>query len=172
MDDDIYNLYDLHSDPKSLFGYSTRDYRIPELAWHAAIREPELRDLLEPTIAKSPEATYEYAAALGKRFKLGELVIIHNFHYAIKYFKRFFKPNRWPEFEKTITTPINSALFAMALDKPVPEKEKIIATSGPAAMMYVKFVLRGRFPEGENDIFSKDDARRRAYEAYLGRIKS
>ncbi len=164
---EIDNLYDLHTDPKSLFGYSTRSYRIPELAWERAIREPELKNLLEPTIAKSAYATYEYAMTTGKRFIPGEPSLLHNSHFALKYFKRFFRPNRWPELEKTITTPIYAAQYAMVLGKPTPEREKLIATSGTASLTYARYVLGGRFPAGEKDGLLKSPAAAAEYRKFL-----
>lgn len=164
---EIDNIYDLHTDPKSLFGYSTRQYRIPELAWEMAIREPKLKSMLEPTIAKSALATYEYSMATGKRFKPGEPAILHSPYYALRYVKRFFRPDGWPELENNITTPIYAAQYAMILGKPLPSKEKLIATNSVASLTYVRFALHRRFPEGEKDAFLKDQAARAQYLEYL-----
>ncbi len=96
------NLYNLHSNPEQLHGYSIKEYRIPEFAYSLAKTHPELRPNLEPTIMKSPRYAYAYSWHVLKRpWAEAEPVIMKDpktaYHYALHVLKR-----RWPEAEPYI----------------------------------------------------------------------
>ncbi len=61
------SLYDLHSNPEELYGFDIAPYKMPELAYELAKKNPELRPKLEPTIMKDPVHAVLYARHIRKR---------------------------------------------------------------------------------------------------------
>ncbi len=120
------NLYDLHSNPEELHGYSTKEYRVPDLAYKLAIRKPELRTKLESSFMKNPALAYYYTRdVLLKR--------------------------RWPEAEPYIMKdPMYATHYAInVLKRRWPEAEPYIMKDPYYAYMYAKFVLKRRWPDAE-----------------------
>jgi len=73
------NLYSLHSNPEDLYGYSTKEYRIPSLAYDLAKKNPGLRPKLEPAIMKDPHTAYSYAVwIIDRRWPEAEPAIMKN----------------------------------------------------------------------------------------------
>ncbi len=96
------NLYDLHSNPQELHGYSTKEYRVPELAYELALVRPELRPKLEPAIMKHARYAYMYAKYILKRpWPEAEPYIMKDPKWAYWYAAYILK-RRWPEAEPYI----------------------------------------------------------------------
>ena len=100
------NLYQLHSNPESLYKYSEAPYRIPSLAFDIAEKQYQKtgqRDSeLESVIAQDPKLAYRYAySVIKKRWREAESVIARDpkwaFWYAVDVIKK-----RWPEAETVI----------------------------------------------------------------------
>ena len=119
------NLYDLHSNPEQLHGYSTKEYRVPELAYELAEKRPDLRSKLEPTIMKITKYAYWYAKSILKR--------------------------PWPEAEPYIMKDPGYAYYyaLYILERPWPEAEPYIMKDPYYAYAYARYILRRRWPEAE-----------------------
>ena len=100
------NLYQLHNNPQSLYGYKEAPYRIPSIAYELAAkkyRRPEQRDpKLESVIAQDPEWAFWYAYRVIKdRWPESEPVIAQDPGWAYWYARNIIK-DRWPEAESVI----------------------------------------------------------------------
>ena len=100
------SLYQLHSNPESLYKYSEAPYRIPGMAYELAAkkyrrtgqRDPEL----ERVIAQDPWSAYRYAAYVIKdRWPEAEPVIAQDL-YSAYWYARDVIGDRWPEAEPYI----------------------------------------------------------------------
>ena len=132
------NLYDLHSNPEQLHGYSTKEYRVPELAYKLAFWKPELRPKLEPAIMKDPRWAYDYATlVLQRRWAKAEPVIMKDAYYAYYYAKNIMG-RAWPEAEPYIMKdPHYAFLYARnILERRWPDAELYIKTNNMAWSMY------------------------------------
>ena len=97
------NIYDLHSNPEELHGYSTREYKLPEFAYDLAKDNPELRPKLEPVIMKDPEYALKHAMFVkNKPWPEAEPYIMKNPQCAYYYAKDVLDQRRWPEAEPVI----------------------------------------------------------------------
>ncbi len=119
------NLYDLHSNPKELHGYSTKEYSVPELAYELALVMPELRPKLEPAIMKHPRYAYLYA--------------------------KFVLERPWPEAEPYIMKESGIAYWytKLVLKRPWPEAEPAIMKDPYHATVYAIDILKRRWSEAE-----------------------
>ena len=119
------NIYDLHSNPEELHGYSTKEYSIPELAYELALVMPELRPKLEPAIMKHPRYAYLYA--------------------------KFVLERPWPEAEPVIMKdPCYTYYYVKyVLNRPWPEAEPYIMKDSFYAWWYASNILKRRWPEAE-----------------------
>ena len=145
------NLYDLHSNPEELHGYSTREYKIPELAFNLAVNRPGLRPKLEPYIMKDPKWAYWYAKSILKSpWPEAEPVIIKDPTVAADY-AIFILRRPWPEAEPYIMkNAFHAWLYAsQMLKRRWPEAEPYIMKDADSAYLYTKDILRRRWPEAE-----------------------
>ena len=119
------NLYNLHSNPEELHGFDIAPYKMPDLAYELAKKNPELRPKLEPAIMKDPMYAYRYADYILER--------------------------RWPEAEPYIMKdPQYTYWYADAvLERRWPEAEPYIMKDPKWAYWYAKNVLERRWPEAE-----------------------
>jgi len=132
------NLYDLHDNPTQLHGYSTKEHRVPELAYKLAIRNPELRPKLESVFMKDPQLAYAYADnVLRRRWPKAEPFIMKDTHYAYYYAKNIMG-RTWPEAEPYIMKdPHYAFLYARnILERRWLEAEPYIKTNNMAWSMY------------------------------------
>ena len=119
------SLYDLHSNLEVLYGFDIAPYKMPELAYELAVKNPELRPKLEPVIMKDPHLAYEYARnVLKRRWSGAEPSIMKHPGYACLYAKYVLK-GPWPEFEPYIMKDPKMAYY------------------------YAKDILKRRWPEAE-----------------------
>jgi len=119
------NLYNLHSNPKELYGFDVAPYKMPELAYELANTNPELRPKLEPAIMKDPKYAYYYVRDVLKR--------------------------PWPEAEPVIIKdPTVAADYASdVLKRRWPDAEPYIMKDPQWAYSYVRSVLKRAWPEAE-----------------------
>ena len=126
------NLYQLHSNPESLYGYSEAPYRIPSIAYELAAkkyRRTGQRDpKLESVIAQDPYRAYLYA------------------HHFIR--------GRWPEGERVIAQdPGWACEYALnIIGRRWPRAEPAIAQDPWWAYYYARNVINDRWPEAESVI--------------------
>ena len=119
------NLYDLHSNPKELYGFDIAPYKLPWLAYDLAMKNSKLRPKLEPAIMKDPEWAYEYALyVLERPWPEAEPVIMKDPKYAYLYARDVIR-RRWPE------------------------AEQYIMENSRCACLYARYVLKRRWPEAE-----------------------
>ena len=96
------NIYDLHSNPKELFGYDIAVSRVPDVFMPEVMKKKKRRPDLEPYIMKDPESAYYYAKnILEKRWAEAEPHIMQNPTWAYAYARNILK-KRWPEAEPYI----------------------------------------------------------------------
>ena len=101
------NLYDLHSNPKELHGFNIAPYKIPELAYFLAKRNPALIPELEPAMMKDPCWACIYATNILKRRWLeAEPAIAKDPQWAY-YYAKFVLKRPWPEAEPYIMKDLN-----------------------------------------------------------------
>jgi lambda repressor-like predicted transcriptional regulator len=126
------NLYKLHTNPESLYGYKKATERVPDIAWETHKRNHDKLRELEDTWTKSAQYSYWYARDILK--------------------------NRFPKGEDTIATnDVASFLYAVFVLRPLgiigfPKGEDAIATNAEYSYLYAKSVLEGKFPKGEDAI--------------------
>lgn len=147
------NLYSLHSDPKSLFGYKEATERVPAVAWE--VHENDLDKLreFEHIWAKSAKYSYYYAAHIIKRrFPKGESAIATDQGFSFAYAKDVLN-GRFRQGEPEIARHPESYWYALViLGDRFPEGEPAIATDAEYSYEYAKNVLEKRFPLGEPTI--------------------
>ena len=136
----IQTLYDLHSNPDQLHGYSTKEYRVPELAYELARARPELRPKLESTIAKDAEHAYWYAVFVKGKFPEGEPAIAKNPKFARLYAAAIGK-GRWRPGEAAIATDARESYeYAKIIQGRFPAGEAAIAKSPRFSAYYKEFL--------------------------------
>ena len=97
------NIYDLHSDPKELFGYDIAVSRVPDIFMPEVIKKKRRRPDLEPYIMKDPKWAYSYAInVLKKRWPEAEPTIMKDARWAYEYARNILNDCRWPEAEPHI----------------------------------------------------------------------
>lgn len=154
------NLYNYHSDPKSLKNHDTAHESVPKLAWHSVARadmsnkeHAEEMKRKEHVWAKDPYTAFSYASWTHKPFPLGEKALAKNAEYAFRYATRITK-KRFPEAEKEIAESNFAYDYAMAIIKgrwPIAEKKwlKQFAENDSRApdMLMMNDYIRLHFPE-------------------------
>jgi len=96
------NLYNLHSNPEELHGFDIAPYKLPDLAYELAKKNPELRPKLEPVIMKDPRSAYYYVKDVReRRWPEAEPYIMKDAMRAYMYARHILK-RRWPEAEPYI----------------------------------------------------------------------
>ena len=119
------NLYQIHSNPETLYGYKEAMTQVPSVAWENTNHNQKKKleslwatdakwsyqyahvvlngrfPLGEAAIAKDAERSYQYARdVLVGRFPLGEAAIAKNTEYSYKYAREVLKdpdPRTWSE---------------------------------------------------------------------------
>jgi hypothetical protein len=137
------NLYNLHTDPKSLKHHDFHHNTVPDLFWDKYGNNPAELKKREQAIAKDPGYAVMYARDVIKRpWKPGEAAIAKD----------------------PLTVLDDGEVNCVALDyaKHVlhgrfPAGEKVIASNPVTAYEYAKDVLHGRFPAGEKAIADDKD---------------
>ena len=152
------NLYQLHSNPKTLYGYE-RMLEIPKIAYKQAedkyyetgLRSPEL----EQVIGRDPQTAYLYAIGiLRKRWPEGEPAIATSPEFAYQYARSVIK-GRWHEAEPVIAKhPKFAYQYAHERnrtwkDMGKEEVESVIAQHPMYAYYYARWVMQSRWPEAE-----------------------
>lgn len=129
------NLYQLHSDPESLYGYKEARYRIPKVAWDYVSNMPRGKFQRDPKI---------------------ERAILQDPRTAVQYVLTFFpKGERWPEAEPLFLKDPNSAFHYVRhhLFEPWPEGESVIAQDPWFGYYYARDIKNARLePENEKAI--------------------
>ena len=97
------NLYDLHTNPEELHGFDNVMINAPKIAFDLAVKRPDLRPRLEPTIMKNGNSAYWYSYIVLKRrpWPEAEPYIMKDPGGACHYAKYILK-RRWPEAEPYI----------------------------------------------------------------------
>jgi lambda repressor-like predicted transcriptional regulator len=131
------NLYNFHSEPKSLIHHDEAHEFVPELfvdTRYGSVRFPqELSNTQLGALSRVPKLAYYYAKNVLKR--------------------------RWPEAEPYIMKdPVSAYLYTKAvIDGPWPEAEKYILQHANTALAYATNILRKRWPEAEAILKTNDD---------------
>jgi len=140
------NLYKLHTNPESLYGYEKAMEKVPELAWRTHENNRDKLREMEDTWAKSAEYSFLYGLnflkPLGiKGFPKGEDIISTDARYSCWYAEHVLK-------------------------KKFPKGEDAIATDAEYSFRYARDVLENRFPKGEDVI--RGSKYQRNYEELFG----
>lgn len=121
------NLYNLHDNPKDLHKHSDADKEIIQVFWDTYKHDPHELKKREAVIAKNATAARCYATrTLRAPFPAGEKAIFADAIETLEYAKAFGIRNA--------------------------EVEKKIAKDSSLAYQYAKYVIKGRWPEGESAI--------------------
>jgi hypothetical protein len=163
------NLYNLHSDPKSLKHHDIHQETAPDLFWDKYRNNPAELKKREQYIAKNPKYAYLYAKDVIKGpWKPGEAAIapkpVFAYAYARDVIKGPWKPGE-AAIAKSPTIIIDGGeVYNYALDYAdhvlhgrFPAGEKIIASNPVTAYYYALEVLHGRFPAGEKAIADDEE---------------
>ena len=122
------NLYNLHSDPKSLDHHDEAHESVPKLTWKRYQGDDEEMMKREHIWAKDPWCSYTYAdEVINGPFKLGEVVIAKDAQYSYNYAKDI-------------------------LNGPFKLGEAAIAKHGFYSYLYARNILKGPFKLGEPEI--------------------
>lgn len=172
------NLYQLHTNPKSLKHHDDAHENVPKLAWVSVInadtsskeRVEEMKRK-EHVWAKDPSTAFSYASWTNRPFPLGEKALAKNAEYAFRYATRITK-KRFPEAEKEIAESNFAYDYTMAIIKgrwPIAEKKwlKQFAENhsrAPDMLMmddYIKLYFPNKkWPEFEQTLLKVKDAER------------
>lgn len=146
-------------------GSSSSDAPAINCSRYVEFFDPKPQPDLEPTIAKSAEASYEYAKAIGTRFPVGEEAILKDGAMAFRYTRDVIK-GRWEEAESVISTcrewgggwvPLlytELVNYRKRNKIRIPVMEEEIRKYPVIAIRYAKRTLKGRWEEAEPLILS------------------
>jgi hypothetical protein len=141
------NLYNYHTDKKTLKGYDNKDELIPTEVWDKFKNQPDELKKREHVLARNAKTAYKYAVyVLDGRFKLGEPALSKNSQYAMSYAQFL---NGFPAAETLFA---NNAIDALTystdvIKKPFPLGEPAIADIMSTASRYLQV-----FPERKTAI--------------------
>ncbi len=139
------NLYNLHSDPKSMRNHDLHHNNIAELIWDKYKNNPAELKKREKIIAKDPYYAFIYAKdILHGCFPLGEEAIAKDLPYAY-YYARDVLHNRFQLGEEAIAKdPYCACYYAIdVLHNRFPLGEEAIAKDPEYAHWYAKDIIKG-----------------------------
>lgn len=137
------NLYQLHSNPQSLYGYNEAPYRVPRIAYDIAIQQyyktGQRTPKLESVIAQDPNVWKEYTNNLAMTA------------YRFAFPKYRTTRQRDSELEQAIAQdPAWAYRYARdVIEDRFPEAESVIAKNPAMATLYATNVIKKRWPEAE-----------------------
>lgn len=136
------NLYDLHVNPKSLYGYDRVDMEVPSIFWEKYLNKPKELKKREAAIAKSSEYAFLYAdEILHGPFEAGEQAIAKDPYYSFSYAAILRAPFLLGEVAISESSVLSYYYARDILRKPFPKGEIAIARDPNVAFWYERDIL-------------------------------